>query len=171
MRNTIVTTAVFVTIFGCAHAATLVGDQVTFECTNCGPPTNDTFIVTDDAGPELTLFSQLAIDVEETTLRIEWTFNTNGIISDLNFRWSDLNLGGGIAAATINPSSTWGLDGFLVFALDSVTFTNNNDTTVAVGDFLQIDLSSAAPVPVPAAAPLMLIGLSAFGLFGRRGSA
>ncbi len=152
-----------------AQAATLIGDEVQFECTNCGPPTNDVFIVTAGLGPELSLFNQFTVDVEANTLRIDWIFSSVGIISNLNFLWSDLDLGTGITNATIDASSTWGLDGILNFTDSTVDFVNNGDSTVAVGDYLLINLTSdMAPVPLPATLPLLAAGLLGAGIYGRR---
>ena len=115
---------------------TLVGDAVTFQCTNCGPPTNDTFIV-EDGVAELVLFDQLEVDVEASSIRINWLFEANSIISDINFIWSDLDFAipGEIVGVIIDPSSTWGSDATIEFTEDSVSLVNNDDTTVVVGDF------------------------------------
>jgi len=117
--------------------ATLIGDEVTFECTNCGPPTLDTFIVQEGIA-ELVLFNALEVDVEASTLRITWLFDSNSIIPDINFIWSDLDwtdVPGEIIGVTIDPSSTWGTDAFVDFTADSVSLVNNADQTVTVGDF------------------------------------
>ena len=117
--------------------ATLIGDEVTFECTNCGPPTLDTFIVQEGIA-ELVLFNVVEVDVEALTLRITWLFDSQSIISDINFIWSDLDwtdVPGEIIGVTIDPSSTWGIDAFVDFTADSVSLVNNADHTVTVGDF------------------------------------
>jgi len=70
--------------------ASLVGDLVTFQCPNCGPATSDDFIVLAGGGPELTLFGQFEIDVEDSYLLVRWIVDGNGVIPDINFIWSGL---------------------------------------------------------------------------------
>lgn len=158
-----------VMISGSANAS-LIGQDVTFECTNCGPPTNDTFTVTEGLGPELTLFNQFAIDVEAYSLKLEWLFNSSGVISGLNLVWSDLFSGvpGEIVGATVDGSSTWAVDVVPVFDANSVTFTNNGDSTVAVGDFILINLEVRNEIPAPLPLALIGLGLAGLGLARRR---
>jgi hypothetical protein len=137
------------------EASTLIGKEVRFQCTNCGPPTDDRFTVVASA-PELTLFDQFQIDVEARSLKVNWIFDNDSIISDLNFVWSDLDLD--FSRAVIDPSSTWGADASILFTDRSVSLTNNADLSVRVGDFTQVNL-----IPLPAALPLLISALLAFG--------
>jgi len=161
---TLIGVAVVVGLPGAAYA-TLVRDTVNFQCTNCGPPTNDTFVVLEGA-PELNLFGQLQVDVEASSLRINWVFDSNFIIPDLNLVWSDLNSSlGDIVGVTVDPSSTWGVSPpvTVAFGLDSVSVTNNGDSTVIVGDFLLLNLDFSRAVPAPASLTLIALGLIAVG--------
>ncbi len=131
--------------------ASLIGDEVNFQCTNCGPRTNDDFVVVEGAS-ELSLFNQLEIDVEAETLRVDWIFTSSSIISDLNLVWSDLDWVGSpgeIVGVHVDPTSTWGLGATVSFTADSVTLTNNNDRTVIPGDFWMARLEVNHSVPEP----------------------
>jgi len=154
--------AVVVGVPGAAYAS-LVGDTVNFQCTNCGPPTNNNFVVLGGA-PELTLFDQVQVDVEASSLRINWIFDSNFIIADLHLVWNDLNSSlGDIVGVTVDPSSTWGVSPpvTVAFGPDSVSVTNNGDSSVVVGDFLLLNLDFSRAVPAPASLALIALGLIA----------
>jgi PEP-CTERM motif len=148
--------------------ATLIGDLVNFQCTNCGPPTLDSFVVLDGL-PELSLFGQFQVDVEEDYLQINWIFTASNITPDLNFLWTSLNAGSPILGASIDPSSTWGTSPLasISFTADSVSLTNNNDNDVTTGDFVRINLDLGPAVPEPGT--IALVGFGLAGLAARRG--
>lgn len=150
--------------------ATLIGDTVNFQCTNCGPPTSDSFVVLSGM-PELALFDQLSIDVEAASLRIDWLFQTIFLIEDIRFEWNGLDEQGvasHLVSVSINPASTWGLAPPVTveFGPDFVHIMNNGDTTVTNGDFIQLDLQfSQVPEPAPAA---LLVSALAGGMLAVR---
>ncbi|RMF07932.1 MAG: hypothetical protein D6763_11260 [Alphaproteobacteria bacterium] len=149
--------------------ASLIGQQLTFECTNCAPPFSEPFIVTEGLGPELSFFDAVTIDVEASSLRLDWIFNTNSLIEDLNFVWHDLVWSGPgkIVGATVDQSSTWGADIVPVFSENSLSITNNGDSSVSVGDFMLIHFEVRHDIPVPLPLALLGLGLAGLGLARR----
>lgn len=128
---------------GAPASASLIGDMVSFQCTNCFPPSHDTFVVR--AGESEMHRDGAEIDVEATTLRITFFFDTEFLIPDVNIVWSDLDWLGDsrrLAGVSIDPSSTWGLTPAASIALgsDFVSVTNNGDSSVRSGDSLVLNL-------------------------------
>jgi hypothetical protein len=106
------------------------------------------------------LFSQSEVDVEASILRINWIFSSDIINPDLNFVWSDLdwtNAPGEIVGVTIDPTSTWAPSATIGFTADSVTLTNNDDTSVAVGDLWLANLE-VEHIPEPNSLAILLFG-------------
>jgi hypothetical protein len=127
--------------------ASLIGEDVRWQCPDCAPPQDITFTVVEGAA-ELTPFDQLEIDVESESIRITALINA---LFDFDSIFSELSWGedeGEIIGASIDPSSTW-LPTNLTFGPNSVEI-NYVSTPASAGDFLLVNLDVAhVPVNTP----------------------
>ena len=91
-----------------AASASLIGQDIVFECTNCDPPTSDTFQVFEFTAPDKqdvnlgTVIFEFLVDLDgaESSLSVFFGTASNSVRNDLTLRWSDLIWGvpGGIVA-------------------------------------------------------------------------
>ena len=124
-----------VLVYGAPADATLIGQDVRFQSIFSNPTSNDVFTVMEGdpldpgADPELTLFNQFEVDVEEASLRITWLI-TGSVVA--GFVWSELDWGvpGAIVGATIDPSSTWAENAVPTFTASTVTLENFDSVVV-----------------------------------------
>lgn len=150
--------------------ASLIGQDVRFQSIFSAPPTNDVFTVVEGdpldpgADPELTLFNQFEVDVEEASLRITWLI-TGSVVA--GFVWSELDWGapGEIIGATTDPSSTWAENDVPTFTASTVTLESFD--LVVPGDFVLINLDVAHVIPEPGTLALFGLGLAGI-VFVRR---
>jgi hypothetical protein len=160
-RRRLVTAAAFgiLSLSGSAANASLVGQTLTHGCPQCGPPFSQSFVVTQGLGPELTPFSQWAIDVEADTVRITFFISTS-VISPLDFTLSGIT--GGLSSVLVDPSSTF-LPSALAFTLSSIDINLNTLGAARQGTFLLLDIGQPGRVPEPATLALLGFGLAALG--------
>lgn len=145
-------------------SASLIGQEIRFQT----GITDDTFTVTEGLGPELNLFGQLEVDIEESSLRATWLIT--GTIGGINpMIWSQLSWGepGEIVGATIDLASTWSISDTPTFTESSVSLTTT-DFNVTAGDFVLINLDVIHDVPTPATLALFGLGLAGLGWSRRK---
>lgn len=137
-------------------SAGLIGETLRFQCPECGPPYDQTFVVL--AGlPELTPFDAFIVDVEADTYRIEWMYTESSIIDPGHFILSQLPVGS-VGTPLLDPSSTYIPVG-ISYTATSVTIDISGRSVVA-GQFALIHLANNE-IPEPATWGLMLLGLAA----------
>jgi hypothetical protein len=86
-----------------AAEASLIGQLLTHQCPQCGPPYSEAFVVV-QGSPELQPFDQWEVDVEATTIRITWLIDAM-IIPQIDFIF--LGITSGLSSVTVDPSSTY----------------------------------------------------------------
>ncbi|MEW5756193.1 MAG: PEP-CTERM sorting domain-containing protein [Pseudomonadota bacterium] len=138
-------------------SAGLIGNDVNFQCPECGPPYNQTFTAV-LGGPELTPFNQFEVNVEDDFLRVDWLISSNYIINPGHFYFSWDSLDFSISNAVLDSSST------LAYSFEFTESSVNIDISgipVSVGDFVKINLTSTS---VPEPGPIALLSLGLLGL-------
>ncbi len=143
--------------------ASLIGQLLTHECPQCGPPYSQAFVVL-QGNPELQPFGQWEVDVEATTIRITWLINAN-IIPQIDFIF--LGITGGLTSVTVDPSSTY-IPTTLSFTPTSIDAFYQNSGEVVIGQFLLLNVVQNGRVSEPATLALLGVAVVAAGLARRR---